>query len=395
MRGKADPHEEGAVWDSVPDGPATAAASAAISAGAAAHAWVLLGPRGAGKMQVALAMAAALTCRELPGLGCGRCGVCLRIARRSYLDIHHIAPEGPIISVEVIRTIVIPEALRSPFEGGRKVFVIEEAERMNPQAQNALLKTLEEPPLDTVFILLCDQEDELLETVRSRCRALRLEAVAEGEVVAWLERRGAPPVEAAWAARLAGGDLDRAAGLGLDPEAGRRWRLFAGMGARLVSPVDALDAAAEVMTEASAASKARARAQKEEVEELAESLGDGRGTATLRSALARRHKRELRRAEEEVLVEALEALGSFYRDVLTERAGAGASVANVDHAGEVEKWAASEVSSRALVEAMHRCADAPNALAKNANPTLTMEATLVALARLVPAAESPLPATAP
>lgn len=380
---------ESTVWASVPKGAATGAAANAIARGQSPHAWLIAGPRGSGKMSVALAMAAALNCDRLPGIGCGRCSRCRRVSRRSYLDVHHLAPEGPIISVDVIRMSVIPEAARSPFEGDRKVFVIDEAERMNQQAQNALLKTLEEPPADTVFILLCDQEDEILETISSRCRILRLGAVARDDVISWLETRGATRDQAVTAARLADGNLDRAAAFAFEPEAVRRRFLFAGLAQRLTSVVAALEAAGEVMLEASRASKARTQQQREEIEELAESLGDGRGTASVRTALARRHKRELRRVEEDVLIEALQALGSFYRDILAVRSGATAVVANTDMTEAIGAWAASGVGAAALTEAMHRCADAPNALAKNANPTLTVEATLVALSCLV---SPPVPA---
>jgi len=113
-----------------------------LGGGSLGHAWLLLGPRGAGKGAAAIAMAAAFSCLATPGVGCGRCRSCSRILRKRHPDVHHIVAEGPLIPVDVIREIVVPEAARSSFEGGPQVFVIEEADRMNPQAQNALLKTL-------------------------------------------------------------------------------------------------------------------------------------------------------------------------------------------------------------------------------------------------------------
>ena len=121
-----------------------------------------------------------------------------------------VAPEGSVIPVDVIREVVLPEAARSPFEGTTKVFVIEDADLMNEPAQNALLKTLEEPPADTVFILTSEHEEELLDTIRSRCRAVRLEAVPEDRLVELLQEEGASKEWARVAARLSEGDVARA-----------------------------------------------------------------------------------------------------------------------------------------------------------------------------------------
>ncbi|MDQ4124235.1 MAG: hypothetical protein M3134_01365, partial [Actinomycetota bacterium] len=153
-----------------------------------------------------------------------------------------------------------------------------------------------------------------------------------------------------------------------------RWRELP---ARLTSPVDALDAAAETVAEAKAAAKSREKEQKQEVTALAEAMGEGRGTSAARNALAKRHRRELRRVEEEVLLEALGTLGTFYRDVLAARSGAAATP-------EVEVWAASEIPNAGLVAAAARCAEVGGTFAFNANALLALESTLVELARLAP-----------
>jgi DNA polymerase III subunit delta' len=372
------------VWESLPQARVSRSISRRLREGSLPHAWLLLGPRGSGKRATALAVAAALNCPESPGVGCGGCHSCTRVIRQRHPDVHIVVPEGPIISVEVIREMVIPEAARSPYEGAYKVFIVEEAERMNPPAQNALLKTLEEPPTDTVFILICDQEDELLETIRSRCHEIRLFPPSEEELTELLIDEGAQPGRARLAARLSEGDVGIARAIAFDDGALERRRFFAALAGRLTSPPDALDAAAEIGAEAASAVRARAAEQKQEMVELAEAVGEGRGTATLRSSLARRHKRELRRVEEIVLVESLESLGSFYRDVLAVRRGAGETVSNMDLVAEIELWAASDVGDGNLVAAVHRCAVTPGALARNANQSLAIEATLLELAGFVP-----------
>jgi DNA polymerase III subunit delta' len=177
------------VWESLSEGAQDIARQ--VAGGEVAHSWLLLGPRGSGKRVAAVAMAAALNCTVEPGVGCGECSACSRILRRRHPDVHHIQPEGPLIPVDVIREVLIPETSRSAFEGRTKVFVVEEADRMNEAAQSALLKTLEEPNDDTVFILISDDDQDLLETIRSRCRIVHLETMSEDNLVAAMVARGA------------------------------------------------------------------------------------------------------------------------------------------------------------------------------------------------------------
>jgi DNA polymerase III delta' subunit len=374
------------IWDRLHESATAAWIARVVSSDEVAHAWLLLGPPGSGKRLTAQAMAAALNCPEAPGTGCGECSTCLRTIRRRHPDVHHVVPEGPLIPVDVIRESVIPEAARSPFEGRRKVFIIEEADRMNDPAQNALLKTLEEPQPDTVFILITDKEEDLLETIRSRCRVVRLEAVSEERIVQMLRSEGVSESEAHLAARLSDGDVERARAIALDDATVARRRLWTGIPGRLVSAVDALDAAEEVLAEARSAVREREAAQKTQIVELAEAMGEGRGTAAARNALAKRHKRELRRVEEEVLGEALQSLASFYRDVLVVRAGGADSVVNVDLTDQLNWWAASGgMDDAALVRVMEHCAETRAALGRNANQLLALESTLLQIHKLIPA----------
>jgi DNA polymerase III subunit delta' len=373
------------VWDRVAGSDAIKGVAHQIERGEVAHAWLFLGPAGSGKAQAAVALAAAVNCTEDPMRGCGRCSACLRTLRRRYPDVHHIAPEGPLIPVAAVREQILPEASRSAFEGRFKVFVIEEADRMNDEAQNALLKTLEEPQPDVVFVLLSDHEEDVLETVQSRCRIVRLEPVSEERIVELLVQEGAPATDALLAARASDGDYQRARAIALDDAVRERRRFWLGMPRRLASAVDALDAASEVTAAAKEAVKAHERAQKDEIAALAEAMGEGRGTAAARNALARRHKRELRRIEEEVLGEALQVLASFYRDVVVLRAGGHDAVVNLDALDELEGWAAAvEISTDGLMQIVSRCIEARAALTHNAN-ALLLEAVLLDAARLAPA----------
>lgn len=372
------------VWDPLKRSRAATGLARQMASGEVAHSWLLLGPPGAGKVAAALAMAASVNCPEEPGVGCGRCSSCDRISRQRHPDVHHVVPEGPLIPVDQIRETVIPEAARSPFEGHRKVFIVEEAERMNEAAQNSLLKTLEEPQPDTMFVLVSDREDEVLETIRSRCRIVRLEPVSFDDVVDVLRSEGAEAEEAHTSARIAAGDLDLARKAAFDQAFLERRRLWATIPTRLVSAVDCLDAASEIIDAGRSAAKDREREQKNEVAELAEALGEGRGTATARNALAKRHKREVRRAEEEVLAEALDYVAGFFRDVLVARRGSLDDVVGADVVEEIRRWVGSDASDAALLAAVERCVAARESLTRNANVPLAIEAALLAVGRLVP-----------
>lgn len=372
------------VWHPLEASRAAVGLARQIAAGEVAHAWLLLGPAGSGKRPTAVALAAALNCPVEPGVGCGECSSCARIQRERYPDVHHVVPEGPLIPVDIIREVIIPEASRSPFEGHFKVFIIEEADRMNDPAQNALLKTLEEPQPDTVFVLISDNEEEVLDTIRSRCRIVRMEPVSEGRIVQLLSEAGVSDDRALLAARLSEGDFERARALGSDPQVAERRMFWVSLPKQLRSPLDALDVAAQIIDAARSVVKEREQSQKQEVVELAEAMGEGRGTATARSTLAKRHKRELRRLEEEILGEALTSIASFYRDVLTVRSGGTEAAANIDLLDEIEWWATGGVEDRNLVSAMERCVVARAGLIRNANVALAIEATLIELSALVP-----------
>ncbi|MDQ3646739.1 MAG: DNA polymerase III subunit delta' [Actinomycetota bacterium] len=372
------------VWDLLGDSDPIAHARQRVRAGSTSHAWLLAGPSGAGKMTAALAIAAALNCNEEPNIGCGECSRCLRVMRRRFPDVQHVVPEGPLIPVDLIRETVLPEAARSTFEGRYKVFIIEEADKMNEAAQNALLKTLEEPVPGTVFILITDQLDEVLETIQSRCQVVYLDPIPEATVAESLQREGAAEEVAQVAARIAQGDLGRARALAFEDHVAERRRFWTGIPRRLTSSIDALDLAAEVIDQVAHAVKAREAEQKTEITDLSDAIGEGRGTAAARNALALRHKRELRRVEQEVLGEALETAASFYRDVVAVRSRGADALSNLDMYEEIETWSRSSVADVALLQAVERCLAARSSLVFNANQLLAVEAALLEAARLVP-----------
>lgn len=143
------------------------------------HAYLFCGPAGSGKMTVALALAAAIQCTAAPGQGCGQCDSCARIAAGLHPDVQVLERQGAaqIIPIETIRTQVIPQLGKAPHEGAARIFLIEEAAALAGASANALLKTLEEPPRRTQFILCTTAPDQLLPTIRSRCQRVTFSAL--------------------------------------------------------------------------------------------------------------------------------------------------------------------------------------------------------------------------
>ena len=187
------------------------------------HALLLAGPPSVGKTTLALDLAAALLCTspDPADRPCRQCRGCRLVASGNHPDLHRLAPEGAggQVRIDVIRNLVGELALL-PVEGGARVAIVEDAHRLNEDAQNALLKTLEEPPSGVVIVLCADDEDRLLPTIRSRCARLRLGTVATRDIEDWLAERGvADAPTSARLARLADGRPGIALAYASSPEA--------------------------------------------------------------------------------------------------------------------------------------------------------------------------------
>ena len=157
----------------------------AISMGKVSHAYILNGPEGAGKRMIAEAFARALQCENHDTEGCGKCRSCHQAESRNHPDIIYVNHEKQnTISVADIREQINGTIDIKPYNttSQYKVYIVDEAEKMNEQAQNALLKTIEEPPAYAVILLLTTNADAFLQTIRSRCVTLELKAVADEKI---------------------------------------------------------------------------------------------------------------------------------------------------------------------------------------------------------------------
>lgn len=181
------------------------------------HALLFTGPKGVGRFLTAITVAKALNClNRVKGDCCDRCPACGKIAKSIHPDVHLVTPEGATVKIDQIRTLT-REAPLKPYEGRGKVFILDQAETMTEQAQNALLKTLEEPPRATFLILIAPEASALLPPIVSRCSQIRFAPLPEGAIVTRLREQGCEEGEATLLASLAGGSLGRAQELRKSP----------------------------------------------------------------------------------------------------------------------------------------------------------------------------------
>ncbi|HWP41812.1 MAG TPA: DNA polymerase III subunit delta' [Blastocatellia bacterium] len=188
---------------------------------------ILAGPRGVGKYRFALALAQALNC-ERPSVGdaCGECLSCRRIAAGEHSDVQTFSPDGQFIKIGQMRGMSRESQFR-PFEGRRRVSIIDEAHRLREEAANSILKTLEEPPPSSLIVLITSRPYALIETIRSRCQMLSFAPLSAAELETYLKANfKRPPEEMRMLARLAQGSIGRALEIDLGEHRDKRAALI-------------------------------------------------------------------------------------------------------------------------------------------------------------------------
>lgn len=296
------------------------------------HAYLFTGIPGIGKRTTATAIAKALNCEVKNGDFCDRCISCIKIEHRNHPDILWIEPEGDYIKIDQIRR--MQEQIKyKPYEGKSKVVITDEAEKMNLQSSNCLLKTLEEPPPHTVLILLTNAHYQVLPTIRSRCQRVMFQPLSAELIVEVLrEKRGGESEELKLIASLAGGSVGKAI----------QW-MERGM----------LNERKKLLKKISHLNKGYIT----EILDLAESLGE----------------------DKETLMENLDFLRLWFRDLLIfKETDQPTHLINRDLKNDVSRIAC-RYSLPALFEKVQTLNEAQLALHSNVNPRIAMETMLLKL----------------
>jgi DNA polymerase-3 subunit delta' len=332
-------------------GQARAIEQLKAAAHAPVHAYLLVGPRGSGKRSLARAFAGALLASTAPSDPDRT--VNLALAGR-HPDLHEFERAGPYITVEQADAI-IRESSRSGVESDRKVLVLVDFHLVQPAVEAKLLKSIEEPPGDTVFVVLADSVPALLEPIASRCVRIAVEPLSESFVAEALMTSGVESGVAAEVAAAANGDLDRARLLATDPRFSLRralWRSIpeqlddtGAMVARLVGEVrGSIDDAAAPLQE-------RHAVEIVELEARIERYGE-RGSG--KTQLVERQRREVRRHRTDEIKFGLATMAARYRDELPS-------------------------DPRTALQAIESIEDSHTSMERNPNETLLLHALLLAL----------------
>ena len=331
----------------------------ALRTEAVSQAYLFHGPSGVGKRTVAVRFGAALVAG-------GDAAAEDRALRGLHPDLTEALPEGSFTTIGQVREIVRTAASR-PFEGARRVFILQ-ADTLNVQAANALLKTLEEPEGETVFVLLATSREGVLPTILSRAQAVRFSPVPADEVAWYLDQRGV--AEPGLAAALGRGSVGLSLRYAEDPEFGELREAVFRAGFAFSQDFEGRhEAVRGIVGRAEAVGAAREREVLARFEEPDRRAKDGA-------------KRAGRAARDGAITESLELLALLYRDAAVVGAGAGELVANTDRVAEIREqvdryggadwaWAAG-----ALWEARA-------ALAYNVSPEATLEVTLSSIRRKI------------
>lgn len=359
--------------------------AARAAAPAMTHSWLFTGPPGSGRSVAARAFAAALQC---PDGGCGVCHECHTALTGAHADVEIVSPAGLSYGVGETRELVTRAAL-APTRGRWQVTIVEDADRFTEQALNALLKSIEEPPPRAVWLLCAPSAEDLLPTIRSRCRLVTLRIPRVDELADHLAGEGVDRAVAAFAARAAQSHVGRARRLARDPDAQRRRREVLEVPAQVATVGGCFTAAANLVGAArDEAASVVESLDAAETTALKEALGDigGRGRARPRgvagalSDLEKRQRSRATRTQRDSLDRALLDLAAFYRDVLVVQLGAEVELVNVDLAPTVQRLAQSSTPEATLrrIEAVLACREAVDL---NVAPLLAVEAMALGLHR--------------
>ncbi len=332
----------GSVWDTlVGQKPMIASLQTAVSGHGMSHSWLFTGPPGSGRSNAAIAFAAALQC---PDGGCGTCHECRTALAGSHADVKLVRTQKLSIGIAEVRELVRSAAL-APAGRRWQILIVEDADRLTEQACNALLKAIEEPTPRTVWMLCAPTVEDVLTTIRSRCRLVNLTTPTAAEVADFLVRAdGVDPTIAAYAARHGQGHIGRARALARDEPTRIRRREVVSIPVALTSLGACMNAAANLHEVAKAeAEQLTGELDKREKADLDAAYGvveRGRRPREYAPALAQLEKDQKTRAKRRVLDvvdRGLMDLVSVYRDAIVLATFAGADLVNEELRPDLER----------------------------------------------------------
>ncbi len=356
------------------------------------HAWLMTGPPGSGRSTAAQAFASALVCAES---GCGRCDGCRDVANGVHSDVELVRPAGISYKTADARALVLRASL-SPTRSQWHVMVIEDADRLTETASNVLLKAIEEPPPRAVWVLCAPSIEDVLPTIRSRCRHIMLRTPGVGELAKYLAgSEGIDEATALFAARASQGHVGRARALATDSGARLRRQEILAVPSRLSDLGACLTAAAEVVDAArkDAAAVTEPLDEKERLDLLAAwgvgadgkgVSGGARGVKGALKELEDRQSSRSTRVQRDQLDRALVDLAAYYRDVLAIQFGMAhgadspVDLINTEVRSDIERTAAAS-GPTATMRRIGSIDRARLALSANVAPQLAIEAMTIDL----------------
>jgi DNA polymerase III subunit delta' len=349
------------------------------------HAFLFTGPPGSGRSNAALAFAAALQCEQTPR-GCGTCKACHTVLARSHADLTVISTQGLSIGVKEVRDLVRRSAL-APVGHGWQVVIVEDADRVTEQGVNALLKAIEEPAARTVWMLCTPTVEDVLPTIRSRCRLVTLTTPTTADVAGFLQRSdGVSEALASYAARASQGHIGRARALARDEDTRNRRREVVAIPAQLTSLGACMSRAATL----NEVTKAEAEALTTELDAREKSDLDAAYGVVERGRRPREYAPALRDLEKEqksrakrrhldVVDRGLMDLVSVYRDAIAVSTGAPGMLVNEEIRVDVERLA-STGSPEAQLRRISAIFEAREQMLEfNVQPALALESMMLAL----------------
>lgn len=355
-----------------------------IDQGNPTHAWLFTGPPGSGRTTAARAFAAALQCTQSPA-GCGQCPTCVQVVSGKHPDVTFISTEKFEYQVKDVRQI-ITQAQDKPSQARWRIIIIEDADRMTERSGNVMLKAIEEPPANMIWILCAPSPADVLVTIRSRCRAVNLSVPSSEEVASLLVRRdGLDPSLAQFAARAAQSHIGVARLLARDEKARDQRQKIVTLPLRVTTlPKAMAEAAALAKLSAERSEQITGSDLQEKVSELRRANGLSEeenippGLRGQFKELEENAKRFARRASYDAIDRTLTDLTTFFRDVLTLQLRTGTELVNEELRDQLDNYALAQPREKTLAQ-IDAIDQARWRIAANVNQLMALEALMTEL----------------